>query len=126
MQLITNTFPLLKVGVERCRNSPKCASKKDIDEWIYDKLINVQYIDNLPNFVSFNESIVYEEKFLGSFPMALGQTRELVYKFRKNVYERKDNWLWASEEKDYFYDIQKLGEYLFNLPKSKVYELPIL
>ena len=63
---------------------------------------------------------------MGAFPMSLGQTRELVYKFRKNVYERKDNWLWASEEKDYFYDITKLGEYLFNLPKSKAYELPIL
>ena len=104
------------LSIDRCRNSTKCASNDKIDDWLFDKTIYTGYIGNSPNFVSFDKHIHHEKKMVATFPMTTGKTRFLYNKFRKNVYERKDNWLWASEEEDSFYDFQPLSDYHIDVP----------
>ena len=50
---------------------------------------------------------------------------DLGFSFTKNIYERKDNWRYGSEEENVFYDITKDYMDKFNLPPRKLREKSI-
>ena len=102
--------------IDKCRNADYCADDKAIEEFVYDKIFDIQYLDNNPNFNSFEDFVNKAQGYIGSFPLTFGRFTDLGFSFRKNSYIHKDNWLYGSEEESIFYNIKK--DYLdtFNIP----------
>ena len=53
--------------------------------------------------------------FMGSFALTPGKFYDIGARFRKNVYERKDSWLFETEEESEFYDLRKTYSDEFNI-----------
>lgn len=113
------TYSRLILYVDRCREAEHCASEKDIEEFVHDKIFDIQYLDNKPNFDSFKNFINQQQAYIGSFPITTGGFTDLGFSFTKNTYDRKDNWIYGSSEVNEFYDV--VPDYIdkFNLsPKD--------
>ena len=45
-QNVNLTYSRLFLTIDRCRNADYCANDDEIDEFTYDKIFDMQYIDN--------------------------------------------------------------------------------
>ena len=54
---INRTHTALELVIDRCRNANFCASDEDIEEFVYDKIFSINYLDNKPNFDSFEHFV---------------------------------------------------------------------
>ena len=55
--ILNRTLSSLQLVIDRCRNADFCADDKDSEEFVYDKILDMQYLDNKPNFDSFDNFI---------------------------------------------------------------------
>ena len=56
----------------------------------------MQYLENKPNFDSFDNFVNKQQGYIGSFPLTTGTYTDVGFSFTKNYYERKDNWRYGS------------------------------
>lgn len=83
-----------------------CESKDKITKWLLNKQLEPLAFDNQPALKSFDK--VYRVKFTqyAAVPFGMGIKSDLWFRFRENVYSRKDNPWWPTLEKFVFSSIR--------------------
>ena len=54
---VNKTYSRMVMFVDRCRNADYCADEKEIEKFVHDKIFDIQYLDNKPNFDSFENFV---------------------------------------------------------------------
>ena len=85
-QYINKTYSHFVLVVDRCKNADYCADDEDIEEFVYDKILDINYLDNKPNFDSFDKSVNQKQAYIGSFELTAGRFTDLGFSFTKNTY----------------------------------------
>ena len=101
------------IEVHVCNNGtkkeddPECATEDEIEEWIATKQIQLKVIDNKIDFTNLdNYAVRQTEKWLPMVPLKKGSFSDTGYRFRKNSFERKDNWYpFANKYTEGFFDM---------------------
>ena len=78
-------------------------------------------LDNKVDFSNFTVSVRNKELFFPSIPLSKGSFSDTGYRFRKNVFSRKDNWIFENEVQETFYDFLIFNSDSMNIdPKSNI------
>ena len=85
-QYINGTYSHYVLVIDKCRNADYCADDKDIEEFVHDKILDVNYLDNKPNFDSFDAVIYQKQAYIGSFGLTAARFTDLGFTFTKNTY----------------------------------------
>ena len=78
----------------------------DINEWLDTKKIHMKIIDNKIDFNSFDDHPIREtEKWMPMIDLSPGHYSDSGYRFRKNTFQRDDEWYpFATRKELEFYD----------------------
>lgn len=122
-EAIRNTTQIDPDCMSNCTTvDPPCASSSEIDEYTQYKKAMFRVIDTKVDYSNFAVSVRNKEKFLPSIPLSKGSYSDTGYRFRKNIFNRNDDWVHGYNEiQDTFYDFNVFNSDTLNIgPKSNI------
>ena len=102
--VLLNEHSYLIYEIFRCHEAirnkdldPECAKESEIDDWTRSKKAMFRILDSKMNFNNFTMSIRQSELFMPSIPLSKGSFSDTGYRFRKNIFNHRDDWGFAPE-----------------------------
>ena len=121
------------VEIQNCHDAirrdddPECAPIDEINQWIRTKVIQYSVLDNRIDFTQMDEYAVRQTEIaLPNAPMKYGYYSDTGYRFRKNTFNRNDEWYpFGGEWQETFYDmtIYNSDTYMVNEDHNLIAEM---
>lgn len=107
-KIYSQTNSYLSLQIYRCQNSSDdptatvCASSDEIEDWVYNKQLEPLAFNKKPGLKNYDKYFRIEFDQFEAVPLKPGIKSDLWFRFRENIYDRKDLWYWPTSSKTKF------------------------